>query len=69
MGDGCAAQYLKVIWAKSRRNVAVISKIGGLVANLASKVGNFLYFILIEDKTKYHAKISIALKNYKSKSI
>ncbi|GAH29479.1 unnamed protein product [marine sediment metagenome] len=38
----CTAHNLKVIWGKLERNVPVIGTIRMLVANLASKVGNFL---------------------------
>lgn len=38
----CTAHNRTVIWAKLERNVAVIGKIGGLVANLASKAWGFL---------------------------
>jgi transposase len=38
----CTAHNLKVIWGKLSMNVPVIGKIWTLVANSASKVGNFL---------------------------
>lgn len=38
----CTAHNLKVIWGKLERNVPVIDTIRTLVANSASKVGNFL---------------------------
>lgn len=38
----CSAHNLKIIWGKLSRDAAVIGTILGSVANLASKVGNFL---------------------------
>jgi hypothetical protein len=38
----CRAHNLKGIWGKLSRDAAIIGKIFGLVANLASKVKNFL---------------------------
>lgn len=38
----CTAHNLKVIWGKLERNVPIISTIRALIANSASKVGNFL---------------------------
>ena len=38
----CTAHNLKVIWAKMAGKVAVLGKIGGLIANSASELGNFL---------------------------
>ncbi len=40
----CSAHNLKIIWGKLSRDAAVIGKIFGVVANLASKVKNFLVF-------------------------
>ena len=39
----CTAHNLKVIWGKLERNVPIIGTIRTLVANSASKVGNFLW--------------------------
>jgi hypothetical protein len=38
----CSAHNLKIIWGKLSRDAAVTGKIFGVVANLASKVRNFL---------------------------
>jgi transposase len=38
----CTAHNLKVIWGKLERNVSIIGMIRALIANSASKVGNFL---------------------------
>ncbi|MCD6456450.1 MAG: hypothetical protein J7K81_06650 [Methanophagales archaeon] len=38
----CTARNLKVIWGKLERNMPIISTTRTLVANSASKVGNFL---------------------------
>ncbi|MCD6210226.1 MAG: hypothetical protein J7J01_04945 [Methanophagales archaeon] len=38
----CTAHNLKVIWAKMAGKVAVLGKIGGLIANSASELRNFL---------------------------
>ena len=35
------AHNLKVMWAKMTGKVAVLGKIGSLIANSASKLGNF----------------------------
>ena len=40
----CSAHNLKIIWGKLSRDAAVTGKIFGVVANLASKVRNFLVF-------------------------
>ena len=40
----CTAQNVKVIWGKLERNVPVIGTSRTLVANSASKVGNFYVF-------------------------
>ena len=40
----CTAHNLKLLWVKLGRDMASLCKIGGLVANLASKVGGFLGF-------------------------
>lgn len=40
----CSAHNLKIIWGKLSRDTAVTGKIFGVVANLASKVRNFLLF-------------------------
>ena len=45
----CTAHNLKILWGKVKRNVAVVGKIGGLAANLASKVWNFPGFLSIVD--------------------
>ena len=45
----CTAHNLKVIWGKLSRDAAVIGKIFGLVANLASKVKNFLGYCPVID--------------------
>jgi len=37
----CTAHNLKVMWAKMRGKVAVLGKIGSLIANSASELGNF----------------------------
>jgi len=38
------AHNMKVTWAKMTGKVAVLGKIGGLIANSASVLGNFLVF-------------------------
>jgi hypothetical protein len=43
----CSAHNLKVSWGKLERNVSVIGMIQALIANSASKVGNFLRLHLI----------------------
>ncbi len=40
----CSAHNLKIIWGKLSRDAAVTGKISGFVANLASKVRNYLNF-------------------------
>jgi hypothetical protein len=40
----CTAHNLKLLWVKLGRDMASLCKIGGLVVNLASKVGGFLGF-------------------------
>ena len=39
------AHNLKVMWAKMTGKVAVLDKIGDLIANSASELGNFLVFV------------------------
>ena len=38
------AHNMKVTWAKMTGKVAVLGKIGGLIANSASEPGNFFVF-------------------------
>jgi transposase len=40
----CTAHNLKVLWAKMAGKVAVLGKIGVLIANLASKAWSFFAF-------------------------
>jgi len=45
----CSAHNLKIIWGKLSKDAAVTGKIFGVVANLASKVRNFLGFRSVID--------------------
>ena len=40
----CTAHNLKVMWAKMAGKVAVLGKIGGLIANSASELGRELFW-------------------------
>ena len=41
----CTAHNQKVMWTKMAGKVAVLGKIGDLIANSASELGNFLVFV------------------------